>query len=157
LYGLKRPLVDYRSLSGERTALSATVDDGDARMRAIGELQREVERLEQDLSGGPRNAMTVKQFQGHMVARLDESSVRHGIQLVGVRPGSSRKVLMFEELPFDIEVRGEYERVFEWLCAVTDELKPIHVKHFDIQPNATFDSVQMKLAMVSYRIAPEGF
>jgi Tfp pilus assembly protein PilO len=152
LYLFKRPAAEYRNLSQEYQELAAELGVNSPKTGIIEQLQRELDRLNVALHGA-RNSMTIKQFQAHMVGRLDEMAMHRQIQLVGVRPGAGQSVLMFEELPFDIEVRGDYLRVYDWMQDVVQALKPITVKQFEVQPDANFEDVQMKMTVVSYRVA----
>ena len=49
------------------------------------------------------------------MAELDRSAGQNGITLAGIRPGSRREVLGFEEVSFEVSAQGEYLRLCQWL------------------------------------------
>jgi Tfp pilus assembly protein PilO len=152
----KQPLAEYRRLAGRYADLSARTEATAPEAGMINQLQKELARLDEALQGGGGGAMPVKQFQARLARQLDAASAHHGVRLVAIQPGPSQAVSLFEELPFNIEVKGEYPKVFEWMRAVTGELRLITVKSFEATPDADFQQVYMKLEMVSYRLADTG-
>ena len=90
-------------------------------------------------------------MESHVIDVLDRISARHGIDLVSVVPGEKAEVLMFEELPYDVEVRGEYFRLFDWFREVERELHPMVVKRFELAAGAEPDVIPLTLRLVAYR------
>jgi Tfp pilus assembly protein PilO len=88
----------------------------------------------------------------HVISRLDNISSKHAIKLLGVRPAPPGTVKYFEELPFSIEVSGNYFSLFEWLQEVEGELGPMVVKKINIHPVKSTQKQIMQLNMVSYRL-----
>jgi Tfp pilus assembly protein PilO len=82
---------------------------------------------------------------------LDSISSHHDIQLISVTPEKPQSVNIFEEIPFSIEVRGDYKGLADWLRSVEQELGHMVVRHFEITTQTGWDLLTMRLEMVSYR------
>ena len=90
-------------------------------------------------------------MESYIVDRLDSISAVHDVELVGVTPGAAEEVLMFDEVPYDVEVEGDYFALFRWLREVERELRPMVVKEFNIRPLSKSEAVTMKLRLAAYR------
>lgn len=149
LYVVKRPLAEYRRFRQTRTLLEAELEDESEKAIEIARLSGEVEALENQLARGGAS-VPVNQMVAHIIDRLDRISETYQVQLVGVKPGTRKEVFMFEEVPFDVEITGEYFSLFDWLREVEQELGPMVVKQYEILPEND-NKTRMKLTMVSYR------
>ena len=97
-----------------------------------------------------------EQMEAYVIDRLAALSERRDLHLVGVKPGEPGSLLMFEELPYDVEVVGSYFALHDWLHAVEEELRPMVVKRFEMRP-ARRDGreVALDVRLVSYRVPAE--
>lgn len=146
-------LVRLRGLKSESetavTAQQAAVREGELSI-----VERDVEALQARLYGrGPRPGSS--QMVAHIIARLDQISARRSVSLDSVKPGHQSEVLSYTEVPFDVQVQGDYFDLFAWLQDAEVELRPLVVKQFELSPSSGGGSLlHMKLRVVSYR-APE--
>lgn len=154
LYVIKRPLAEYRRLRSTRSLLEAEISGGAQRPGEIEQLSREVEALERSLQRGSQSSPPDR-LVAHIVDQLDRISGHHEVQLVGVRPGKSKRAFMFEEVPFEVELTGRYFSLYDWLREVERELGPMVVKQYEVHPDRE-RLARMKLTMVSYQPAEEG-
>ena len=153
---LRQPLSDYRRLQGERAALTRPQAEP-ARLQAeAGRIEGELAALTGKLQGqGPQ--LAVDQLVVYLIERLDRIATRHGVHLDSVRPGSTRRVLMFDEVSADIKVTGKYQALFEWLSDAEMELGPLVVTQFSIKlTDATAGTLSMDLKLAAYRPASTG-
>ncbi|NIR31004.1 MAG: type 4a pilus biogenesis protein PilO [Gammaproteobacteria bacterium] len=151
-YMLEAPIKDYVRLHRLANASAMEIrterrEVSDARVR---QLEQEVERLEQTLYGQTPQ-LASSEMVSYIIGQLDVLAKRHGVQLVGVKPGSVARVLMFEEIPFDVEVSGSYVHLFDWLQEAERALHPMVMKEFHIAEGAGHPRLNMKLRVVSYR------
>jgi hypothetical protein len=89
-----------------------------------------------------------------LIGRLQGVSWGANVELVGVKPGHAARVLGFEEMAFEVEVRAEYQALYAWLGELAEKLGFILVKRYDIAPvgaGKEADMLRMKLTMVFYR------
>ena len=97
-----------------------------------------------------------EQMESYVIDRLADLSSRSDLRLIAVKPGDPGSLLMFEELPYDVEVVGSYFALHDWLHAVEDELRPLVVKRFEMRPAARgSEPVAMSVRLVSYRVPEE--
>ncbi len=151
-YLFKAPIVEFVQL---RQILTQSLLDMEAEKtglddRQIGRIQNEIEGLKTRLYG-KGSELSPSQMVPYVIGELDRLSGPHQVQLISVKPGSVVRVLMFEEVPFDIEVTGKYFDLFSWLQRVEVELRPMVVKQIKLAPLGRQDSLKMKLRVVSYR------
>jgi len=151
LYLFKKPVADYRELQRTRASLEVAIRESAQLPASIDTLTREVASLTRRVRGeGP--LLPAGQMAGHIIQQLDLLAPRHGVQLVAVRPGLERSVQMFEEVPFDIEARGSYFGLLEWLRSAEEQLAPLVVTRFAIAAGQPGEALHMRLKMASYRL-----
>lgn len=148
LYVFKAPVAEYLRLHRLTAAAGTQTQRQQINAERIQQLRDEVGRLHENLYGqAPRDS--ANEMVSYIIGQLDALASKHQVQLVGVKPGSVNQVLMFDELPFDVEVRGGYAHLFEWLRDAERALHPLVLKEFRI---ATGDNtLNMTLRVVSYR------
>lgn len=152
LYVLKPSLVKLRALDvegsrGTLESVTAAVTDGDV---AIAAIEAELAELRDRLYGGPSD-LPPEKTESYIIERLDRISERHAIELVSVKPGDGKEVLMFDELLYEVEVKGRFFALVDWLREMEQELRPIVVNEFELRPEASEGRVAMKLRLASYR------
>ena len=117
---------------------------------SIGVTQGELAALNGSLLAGPSD-LPPEKVESYIVDRLDGISSRHAVELVSVKPGEAMRVLMFDELQYEVEVKGEFFALVAWLWEVEEELRPLVVNGFEMRPDARGTWIGMKLRLASYR------
>lgn len=153
---LRQPLSDYRRLQGERAALVRPPAEPSRMQAELGRLEGDLAALALKVQGqGPQ--LAVDQLAVHIIERLDRIAARRGVRLVSVRPGATRRVLMFDEVSSDIKVTGKYQALFDWLREAEEELGPLVVTGFSIKlTDAASGALAMDLKLAAYRPAANG-
>ena len=152
LYVLKQPITEYRGLLRRQTGIHVglrTERDEPAAVALVG-LRQEVEELQQRLYGGP-SSVPLREMESYVIQTLDRISARHDVELMGVRPREPGRVLMFDELPYDVEVMGSYVDLWGWLQDMETELRPMVVNSYEFERKNSAEPVRMKLQLVAYR------
>jgi len=153
---LRAPLADYRRLHGARTALIQPQSEPSRLLAKIGLMEGELAGLTQQL-GGESAPQPVDQLVVSIVNRLDRSAARRGVRLDSVRPGTTRRVLMFDEVSADIKVSGKYQALFGWLSDTEMELGPLVVTQFSMKlTDVAAGTLSMDLRLAAYRPAATG-
>jgi Tfp pilus assembly protein PilO len=151
LYGFKEPLKAYKLLKMDTTLLEAKVENGSGMTLELERVQSEIAGLTKRLQG-EAPPMSHSKMVAHVINRLDIISSKHVVQLLGVRPAVPGSTKYFEELPFSIEVSGNYFSLFDWLQEVERELGPMVVKKINVEPTGGIKEQIMRLNLVSYRL-----
>ena len=152
-YGIWPKMKDYHALDHSRTVLQKVMESSSAFDVEITRIRDDQDSLEQRLHGDTVN-LPEKQLEAFIIGRLQNISWRNNIQLLGVKPGRGTKVHIFDEVPFEVELSGDYFDLFNWLQNLGEDLGFVVVKHFTIRP---LDQKEMnprltaKLTIVSYR------
>ncbi len=149
---LREPVRSYRALVAERgeSAQDVARERAGLDRQALEAAAARVAALEHELYGaGP--PVPVSQMASHVIGRLDGQAREFQVRLSGVKPDTPGEVLGFVEVPFDVQVEGDYPRLIAWLEAVERELRPMVVKRFRMEPVAGDGRIRMDLRVVSYR------
>ena len=152
---LRKPLGEYLTLHRERAALEVFA-------RAPQQLPAEIERGEREaaaLAGrlaGAGSQLAPDRVIVEVVDRLAGIAARDGAELNGVRPAGVKRVLMFDEMAFDIQAAGTYRSLIAWLEDVEHELGPLVVTQFSIKRGAAESPLAMELRLAAYRLAETG-
>lgn len=152
LYVLKPAWKELQDLSSEELSIDmealrsvlASNDD------TIAILEAETDVLQKQLYGASAH-LPSEQMEAWVIGALDRISRNHGVQLLSVEPGQGDAVMMFEELPYEVDVAGGYFSLYEWLNSVERELRPMVIKQFEIDRSAGDARVRMRLRLVAYR------
>ena len=152
LYVVKPSLARLHALeSGGSQATVETLRAETAQMElSIAATQQQLGDLQGRLYGGPSD-LPPEKMESYIVDRLDHISARHAVELVSVKPGHAQRVLMFDELLYEVEVEGEFFALTSWLWDLEEELRPLVVNGFDLRPLAQGPWVGMRLRLASYR------
>ena len=114
LYLFKKPLADYDRLRTNRALLERSVNSGATLADEIATAIRDEALLLEQLRGN-KPLQSINEQVAHTIEQLDIISRKQNISLIKVRPEKVRTVSMFKEVPFSIEIRGEYHRLYRWL------------------------------------------
>ena len=151
LYVFKEPLKEYKLLQGNSRLLEAKVNSGGLISGKLAGVESEIEALTKRLQGQTPMVSNSKMV-AHVINGLDIISSKHAIRFLGLRPAAPGTVKYFEELPFAIEVSGNYFSLIAWLQEVERELGPMVVKKISMEPLPGKGEQVMRLSMVSYRL-----
>lgn len=152
LYVVGPSLTRLRALEGNesRETVQALESEAAEARAEIAASQSVLVELRSQLHGGPSDQPPEK-VESYIVDRLDSLSVRHAVELMSVEPGDAQQVLMFDELLYEVEVKGEFLALAAWLGEIEDELRPLVVNGFDLRPSNRTHWVRMRLRLASYR------
>jgi hypothetical protein len=153
LYIVKPGYIEYRNLLDSRHRLETETGDIGELQGRIAAAQTEVDKLTRKLLGDTDD-LPLNRMEAYLIGRLQGVSWGTDIELVGVRPGDSARVLGFDELAFEVEVHGDYHALYAWLRELRDKLGFMLVKHYDIAPlagNGDGGRLRMQLTLVFYR------
>ena len=152
LYLLGPSITRYRELvrASSENALENALESARAGAIAITATQDEIASIRKELYGGA-SELAPEKLESFVIDRLDRISVQRDVSLMSVTPDDPASVLMFDEFPYEVDVAGDYFALYAWLQDVEEELRPMIVKQFALDPEGKGGRVKMKLRLVSYR------
>lgn len=145
----------YKAADLSLSLLQANAQQGASLEAELANLRDDVAKLERTLNGDAAN-LPAKKMQAFVIGRLQTISWRNDIELVGIKPRDGAPIAQFNELIFDVELRGDYFSFFDWLGNVGEELGFVVVKSFQMSPiggdsEGPDPTLQVKLTVASYR------
>lgn len=152
LYVIKQPLQEMRQSQQTLELLQNEVDNG-APVQSQNDMemqQKLIDQLNVKLHGtGPK--LPVNQMVAYVIGELDRIAGHHQVTLSSVKPESPQSLFTFREMPFQVEISGDYFNLFAWLKDIEQELGPIIIKQFDITPSGSTVERRMVLTLVAYQ------
>ncbi len=157
LYVVGPSLERYGEISREHSQVMAELQahGNVADPRALTVLKKDLTDLRNRLQGGSA-AVPLQELESYAIDALHRVSVHHDVSLQGVTPEESEPVLAFDELPYEVDVTGDYFSLFAWLQEVETELRPMVVKRFQISRSARSEPIRLRMRLVAYRSRDEG-
>jgi len=153
LYLFKQPIALLKQHEQTLELLKSETEKGASIGLQNSSLSQQLVSLESKFNANGQQ-LSKSQMIAYVIGQLDAISERHHVQLVSVVPGNVNPVFMFEELPFNVQITGEYFDIYAWLNQVEVELGPMIVKSFKINGSGAGSLRKMNLVMVSY--VPKG-
>lgn len=154
LLAVRTPLATLRVMQAESARLeavavaAATDTDG---LRLQGErLAAEAAALSHDLDKVYMQR-SADQMLVYLISEVDRAGTRHGVKLSGAMPGQARKVAIFDEIPFDVEARGSYQSLVDWMGEIERSLPALSIVRFEIRPADAPPQLAMKIRIAVYR------
>ena len=155
LYLVKPQYLDFRDRRVSYQMLLDQIDDPEQLQHAIDQERADISELQLQLHGEAGN-MPVNEMESYLVGRLQRLAWDAGIELVGVRPGSAKRIMEFEEISFEVEVAGEYRNLYQWLNKIGEALGFMLVTEYEIRlanRNNDTPELDMHVTIVFYRAA----
>ena len=150
LYVLKTPLKLLRESESTLVVLQNELQTGIPLQQQIAEQERVNQQLLVGLQGeGP--LLPMNQMVVFVIGELDRIAERHHVNLASVTPGEPGKNFTFRVLSFEVEITGEYIKLFDWLKDVESELGPVVINEFEIEPVGQSKEVKMSLTIANYQ------
>ncbi len=150
LYVIKAPFKVFRQHQQTLSLLKNEVKTGVPRQKQIETQQQLVEELNIKLHGtGPK--LAVNKMVAYVIEELDKSAKRHQITIISVKPHKPETLFSFKELPFQIEVNGDYFSLFTWLKDIEKSLGSIVIKQFDLSIAEGNKQRKMLLTIAAYQ------
>lgn len=112
---LRQPLAEYQTLRSARESMALSLAAVPSQQGELSRLAAELNQVSARLTGQLRPPAPDDQIAAQVMAELDRSAGQNGITLAGIRPGARRAVLSFEETSFEVNARGNYLRLCQWL------------------------------------------
>lgn len=155
LYMLKPQYLDFRQNRVSFEMLHSQIDDQAQLQNAIDLERQRIRDLQLQLHGEAGD-MPVNEMESYLVGRLQALAWDAGIELVGVRPGTAKRIMEFEEISFEVEVAGEYRSLYQWLGDIGSALGFMLVTNYEIRLSGRSGSktgLNMGVTIVFYRAA----
>lgn len=144
---------DYRN-AAKAVAVLEEANDGTVDLdKQLEERYASIEELKFSLNGDMAN-LPLKQVESYVIGKLQKISWRNDVDLVSVKPSAGRRVQIFTEVLFDIELLGEYHNIYRWLWDAKNELGFVVVKEYAMRRRDSVDEnprLVTTVSLASYR------
>ncbi len=153
-YAIAPKFKAYRSVMQSYSVLESVVNTNSFLQQDLQQLKQDISELEKNLNGDS-SSLPFKQFESHIIGRLQAMAWQHNILLSGVQPQKGRKIDQFREMLFRVTLRGNYFDIYDLLSDFQNGLGFVVVKKFNLTPYSGRDDdalLRVQMAIASYRV-----
>jgi Tfp pilus assembly protein PilO len=150
VFGIQTPLARLTLMRSEQARLTATAADPAALQQQNASLAAQIALLSRDLDKADL-ARSPDQMLVHLISEVDRIGLRHAVQLSGAMPGPRRRVVIFDEIPFDLDARGSYAALMAWMADIERSLPTLSIVRFEMQNTDAPPQLAMKIRIAAYR------
>lgn len=153
-YAIAPKFKAYRSVIQSYSVLGSVVSTNNFLQQDLQRLMHDIGVLEKNLNGDS-SSLPFKQFEAHVIGRLQDMAWKYNVVLSGVQPKKGRKIDQFREMLFRVTLRGDYFAIYDLLSDFQNGLGFVVVKDFNLTPNNNRDaesSLRVRMTIASYRI-----
>lgn len=145
---LRAPVTQWRSLVASQQAAEALAPTT-ALGPEIARLSADIALAEASLNSAAMAASdddTVLQ----LISTFDRLASRHGVALGSVRAGGRRAEHEFERVSFEVEARGTYHALVDWLAESEAQITPLNVTELTLAAADEGRQVELKVKFSAY-------
>jgi Tfp pilus assembly protein PilO len=147
---LRTPLTELGNQTTMHADLAAANAGSADTAARIERLSGELPELEKAAAGG-QNTHSDDGTILMLMDALGHLGNGHGVSLGSVKPGARRIVQGFEESIYDVEARGEYRQLYDWMCEAQKNVAPLVVTGFTLRSIDEGQRVALALKLADYR------
>ena len=144
---LRAPLAEWRALVAKRQA-SETLAPA-ALAPQIEQLSRDIAHTEQALQSVALPSSDDDTVL-RLIATFDRAASRHGVGLGSVKAGGRRVEQEFELVSFEVEARGAYRALIDWLAESETQVAPLNVIELTLSAVDEARQVALKVKFAAY-------
>ena len=153
VYAIWPQVKELRSGQQTRNELRGIVDNKDALLEQITQLQKEIDEKKHRLKGDMAN-LPEKKMEAYIIGELQNISWDHEIDLISVKPAKGNEIQMFQEILFKVQLSGDYFDLYKWLLDLKKQLGFIVIKSLELNnlnKNDPDTRLLMNLIIASYK------
>lgn len=142
-----------RTANSEVSVLEKAAQDSAELDRYLQEQHATIEELKFRLYGDMAN-LPIRQVEAYIIGRLQRISWNNNVELVSVQPVTGDRVQIFQEMLFNVELKGQYDDLYRWLWEARDDLGYVVVKEYGLKrydDEDEFPQLLANLSLASYR------
>ncbi len=152
---LKKPFMDFRQKQQEKITLERGAAEAKGYPAQLAQLSGEIDGLRAQVIGN-NSSLSTDQMVVKLVDQLATIGKRHNVVLGNVVPSEGKNIFMFSEVAFDINAKGSYNALFNWLYSVETELGPLVVSQMQIRPgNAADKTLSLAVKLSAYHLVKD--
>jgi Tfp pilus assembly protein PilO len=152
IFVLRKPYAEYQKILATRVALSSALKNAPDQSSELGKMANELKQLSDKLSGELRLSASDDKMAASVMEALDQSATVHGLTLISIKPGERVPVSVFEEVSFEVNARGAYLQLCQWLLDFGNQLgSNATITEFDMKSADEGRQVALSLKIALYR------
>ena len=149
---LRKPHAEYQKILATRIALSSALKNAPDQSGELGKMANELKQLSDKLSGELHLSASDDKMAASVMEALDKSASAHGLTLISIKPGERKPVSVFEEISFEVNAKGGYLQLCQWLLDFGTKLgSNATITEFDMKSADEGRQVALSLKIALYR------
>lgn len=82
-----------------------------------------------------------------VISSLGAYAKQHNVKMVGIKPEKAITGTLYTEVPFHVELSGDYGQLFKWVYALEHSNSPLFIKEFSMMPESGTEKRRMQLTV----------
>jgi Tfp pilus assembly protein PilO len=149
---LRRPYAELRQLRTAHNTLAASLRHSPQQLEELGRVTSELRLLMDKLNGQLHIKASDDEMAASLMAVLDQSAARHGIELSSLQPGERKQVSVFEEVAFKVGAKGGYLDLCQWMLDLEQSLgSNAAISEFEMKTAGEAREVVLSFNIALYR------
>ncbi|HVL56636.1 MAG TPA: GspMb/PilO family protein [Burkholderiaceae bacterium] len=149
LLALRQPLAQQVRVKSDAVALQQAVALARELPQQAAALEQEIATLQQ-AAGAALPPDAAEPIVVRLVADIDRLAQRHDVALTSVRPAGTNRVAKFDEVRIDVEARGGYGALVDWLVALERGIGNLAIVAAELRPGARADALALNVKLAAY-------
>ncbi len=149
---LRKPYAEYQKSVSTRTTLSSALKQSPDASSELSRIADELKQLSEKLNGELRLSASDDKMAASLMQALDRSAIARGVTLISIKPGDRKPVSVFEEVSFEVNAKGAYLHLCNWLLEFGTTLgSNAAITEFDMKSADEGRQVTLSLKLAVYR------
>ena len=142
----KKPIKEYKQLQTRYETMNNQPTDLASVEKATETLRDEIDDLNDQLTEIGREVLKGTKALS-VISDLGAYAKQHNVQMVGIKPARVIKGELYTEVPFNVDLLGDYGQLFKWVYSLEHSKSPLFIKEFSMLPGAGAEKRMMRLTV----------
>ena len=142
----KKPIKEYGQLQIRYETMQNRPSDLASVEKATQKLRKEIDDLNAQLTEIGREVLKGTKPLS-VISDLGAYAKQHNVQMVGIKPAPLIKGKLYTEVPFNVELLGDYAQLFKWVYSLEHSKSPLFIKEFSMLSGSGTENRKMQLTV----------
>jgi len=142
----KKPIKEYQQLQTRYETLQSQPSDLASVEMITYKLRNEIDDLNAQLTEIGREVLKGTKPLS-VISDLGAYAKQHSVQMASIKPAKPVKGTLYTEVPFHVELSGDYGQLFKWVYALEHSNSPLFIKAFSMRSESGEEKRKMQLTI----------
>ncbi len=144
--GFKKPIKEYQQLQTRYETMQQQPSDLVSVEMDTRKLRKEIGDLNGQLTVIGREVLKGTKPLS-VISDLGLYAKQHDVQMISVTPAPAIRGKLYTEVPFNVELSGDYGQLFKWVYSLEHSNSPLFIRQFSMLPGSDAKTRKMQLVI----------